>query len=55
MPPISTLYAPVSDAPDLFQNENEALEKARAIHAAVHADAGEYRQSLGELITHYER
>jgi diguanylate cyclase (GGDEF)-like protein len=49
------LYAPVSDAPDLFQNENEALEKARAIHAAVDADAGDYRQSLGELIGHFER
>jgi diguanylate cyclase len=55
VPPNSTLYAPVSDAPDLFQNENEALEKARAIHAAVDADAGDYRQSLGELIGHFER
>jgi diguanylate cyclase (GGDEF)-like protein len=49
------LYAPASDAPDLFQNENEALDKARAIHAAVDADAGDYRQSLGELIGHFER
>nr|WP_241018260.1 GGDEF domain-containing protein [Paraburkholderia sp. Tr-20389] len=49
------MYAPVSDAPDLFQNENEALEKARAIHAAADADADDYRQSLAELIGHYER
>ncbi|WP_109480456.1 GGDEF domain-containing protein [Paraburkholderia sp. C35] len=55
MPRTSSLDAPTSDAPDLFQSENEALDKARAIHAAAHADASEYRQSLGELITHYER
>ena len=41
--------------PDLFQNENEALEKARAIHATAGAHAGDYRQSLGELIAHFER
>jgi diguanylate cyclase len=44
-----------SDAPDLFKNENEALRKARAIHAALDADAREYHQSLGELIVHFER
>ncbi|CAB3751065.1 GGDEF domain-containing protein [Paraburkholderia humisilvae] len=46
---------PVGDVPDLFKNENEALEKARAIYGAVNADAREYRQSLGELIGHFER
>ncbi|MFC0396999.1 GGDEF domain-containing protein [Paraburkholderia rhizosphaerae] len=47
--------SPVGDVPDLFQNENDALDKARAIYAAVNADAVEYRQSLGELIAHFER
>jgi diguanylate cyclase (GGDEF)-like protein len=55
VPRISSLDAPANDAPDLFQNENEALDKARAIHAAADADAGDYRQSLGELIGHFER
>ncbi|ALL71154.1 Diguanylate cyclase with PAS/PAC sensor (plasmid) [Paraburkholderia caribensis MBA4] len=55
MPRISSQDAPASDAPDLFQNENEALEKARAIHATAIADADDYRQSLGELIGHFER
>lgn len=55
MPRISSLDAPANDAPDLFQNENDALDKARAIHAAADADAGDYRQSLGELIGHFER
>jgi len=45
----------MSDVPDLFQNETGALEKARAIHANVDADAAEYHQSLGELIGHFER
>jgi diguanylate cyclase (GGDEF)-like protein len=55
VPRISPADSSVSDAPDLFQNENGALEKARAIHANVDADATEYRQSLGELIQHFER
>jgi diguanylate cyclase len=55
VPRISSLDAPANDAPDLFQNENEALEKACAIHATAVADAGDYRQSLGELIGHFER
>ncbi|SAK98698.1 GGDEF domain-containing protein [Caballeronia fortuita] len=42
-------------APDLFQNESAALDKARAMHAASGADAAEYRSSLGELIDHFER
>ncbi|SAK94031.1 GGDEF domain-containing protein [Caballeronia hypogeia] len=42
-------------APDLFQNESAALDKARATHADSAANAGEYRQSLGELIDHFER
>jgi diguanylate cyclase (GGDEF)-like protein len=52
---ISSADASLSDVPDLFQNENYALEKARMIHA--NADVGElgYRQSLGELIAHFER
>lgn len=43
------------DALDLFRNESEALEKARAVRAAEGADAQEYRLALGELIGHYER
>ncbi|MEK6421627.1 MAG: GGDEF domain-containing protein [Burkholderia gladioli] len=42
-------------APDLFQNESEALERARATHLAGEADAEALRGSLGELIVHYER
>jgi diguanylate cyclase (GGDEF)-like protein len=37
-----------NDAPDLFQNESEALEKARAIHANVDADAQQCRIALAE-------
>jgi diguanylate cyclase (GGDEF)-like protein len=44
-----------NDAPDLFQNESEALEKARAIHANVDADAQQCRIALAELIGHFER
>ncbi|MBN3726199.1 diguanylate cyclase [Burkholderia sp. Ac-20379] len=42
-------------APDLFQNESAALERARATHLAGDADADTLRRSLGELIEHYER
>jgi diguanylate cyclase (GGDEF)-like protein len=49
------LDATVCEAPDLFQSENEALDKARSIYAAAGADASDYRLSLGELIAHYER
>ena len=44
-----------NDAPDLFQSESEALEKARAIHATADADAEKYRLALDELIGHFER
>lgn len=43
------------DALDLFRNESEALEKARAVRVTEGADAQEYRLALGELIGHYER
>jgi diguanylate cyclase (GGDEF)-like protein len=55
---------PLSDAPadavarnepDLFERENAALEKARAVHAGPGAGAQDYQDSLGELIKHYER
>ncbi|SPB17702.1 diguanylate cyclase [Caballeronia novacaledonica] len=46
---------PSTSSPDLFQKESAALEKARAVHAAADADADGYRQSLGELIEHFER
>ncbi|CAD6548422.1 GGDEF domain-containing protein [Paraburkholderia metrosideri] len=44
-----------NDAPDLFQNESEALEKAREIHAGDGVDPETCRQALGELIGHFER
>ncbi|MDE1180094.1 GGDEF domain-containing protein [Paraburkholderia sp.] len=47
------MNAPSNDAPDLFQNESDALEKARTIHAQI--DANECRLALGELIGHFER
>lgn len=51
----SSSDAPSIDALDLFRNESEALEKARAIRAIEGADAQEYRLALGELVGHYER
>jgi len=47
--------ASVGSAPDLFQNESSALAKARAMHSSIDGDASEYRQSLGELIEHFQR
>lgn len=43
------------DVPDLFRNESEALESARAILADPNAHGENYRQALAELIRHYER
>lgn len=51
----SSADASTPDAPDLFQSESEALERARAIRADANADAQRYRHALGELIGHYER
>jgi diguanylate cyclase (GGDEF)-like protein len=45
----------VDEVPDLFRGEIDALEKARAMHGVSDADAQTYRQSLGELIAHFER
>ena len=42
-------------APDLFRNESEALERARAMGADPNAHADSYRQALVELVRHYER
>lgn len=47
--------ASVGRMADLFRNESEALERARAISADANADAASYREALAELITHYER
>lgn len=55
MPPKSSPDAALGSVPDLFEHESAALEKARAVHAEAEADAGQYRQSLGELIGHFER
>lgn len=43
-----------NDAPDLFRNESDALEKARATHASG-AGQADHRAALGELIAHFER
>ncbi|OLL31916.1 GGDEF domain-containing protein [Burkholderia sp. SRS-W-2-2016] len=51
----SSRDAAANDAPDLFRNESAALDKARAMHASAAADAADYRQSLGELIEHFQR
>lgn len=55
MVPTSSSAAASNDAPDLFQSESEALERARAIHANVDADAQQSRLALAELIGHFER
>jgi len=55
VPSTSSSDASLNDAPDLFQNESEALEKARAIHADVEADAEQCCLALAELIGHFER
>jgi len=55
VPPTSSSDASSNDAPDLFQSESEALEKARAIHADAGADAEQCRLALAELIAHFER
>jgi diguanylate cyclase len=51
----SSRDTPSGGAPDLFQSESAALDKARAMYAVTGADAGEYRQSLGALIEQFER
>jgi diguanylate cyclase len=51
----SSRDVPSGAAPDLFENESAALQKARATHALPDANATDYRQSLGELIEHFER
>lgn len=52
---VSSLDAAMGDVPDLFKSENAALDKARATLVASDAEAQVYRQSLGELSTHFER
>jgi diguanylate cyclase (GGDEF)-like protein len=53
--PTPSSNASAQDAPDLFQNEREALEKARSIYADRHATTDECRVALGELVGHFER
>lgn len=55
MLPNPSSYAIKSRAPDLFESECAALEKARAIQAMADANADAYRESFGELIVHFER
>ncbi|WPO97972.1 GGDEF domain-containing protein [Pseudomonas sp. HR96] len=45
----------VNDAPDLFESENEAVQRARAIAGLEDAEASVYRASLLELTGHFER
>ncbi len=47
--------ASIGSIADLFRNESEALERARAIGAEPNAHAETYREALAELIRHYER
>lgn len=42
-------------APDLFEHETEALERARAVYTSPDATAQDYLQSLGNLIRHFDR
>lgn len=42
-------------APDLFQSETDALERARSVLELPEANAQTYRQSLSDLASHYER
>jgi diguanylate cyclase (GGDEF)-like protein len=42
-------------APDLFQSETDALERARSVLDLPEANAHLYRQSLADLAAHYER
>jgi diguanylate cyclase (GGDEF)-like protein len=55
----STEHKPLDTAaahkPDIFESESKALDRARAICASADAGAQDYRQSLGELIGHFER
>ncbi|SAI07256.1 signaling protein [Bordetella ansorpii] len=51
----SSQDAATSGAPDLFKSENDALDKARSAFDNQDASGQEYRQSLGELIGHFER
>jgi diguanylate cyclase len=53
--PADSPTTPRGDAPDLFRNESEALERARTMREDPHAQAEHYREALGELIGHYER
>jgi len=51
----STPEAPPLAAPDLFEQEAGALERARRARDAVDLPAPQYREALGELIEHFER
>ncbi|SAI70882.1 signaling protein [Bordetella ansorpii] len=51
----SSQDAATNGAPDLFKSENDALDKARSAFENPDASGQEYRQSLGELIGHFER
>jgi diguanylate cyclase (GGDEF)-like protein len=47
--------AALDEEPDLFESEKLALDSARAALANELASAGDTRQSLADLITHFER
>ena len=51
----SMLEAPPQAAPDLFEQEAGALERARRARDTADLPAPQYRQALGELIEHFER
>lgn len=45
----------IEDAPDLFESEKAALDRAREALADEHAASSDTRQSLAELTGHFER
>lgn len=53
MPAASDVRA--DEAPDLFESEKLALDRARAALADEHAASVDTRQSLSELTSHFER
>jgi len=50
----STFEAPVA-APDLFEQEADALDRARRARDAADLSAPQYRAALAELVEHFER
>ena len=50
-----TLDSPAMSAPDLFEQEAAALARAQRAHGDAGLAAAQYREALGDLLTHFER